>query len=132
MFDVGRSMLDVRCWMFDVGCLMLDVRCWMFDVGCSMLDVRCWMFDVRCSMFFGTWNLELGIWNFPLLFLLLNPPHPLKKPHHRISMLQHFPFVPTLRHTQRIPLRMAQYERSARSQHPREIPIIQKLLRKRR
>jgi hypothetical protein len=23
----------------------------MFDVGCSMLDVRCWMFDVGCSMF---------------------------------------------------------------------------------
>ncbi|PYJ60452.1 MAG: hypothetical protein DME24_09465 [Verrucomicrobia bacterium] len=20
-----------------------DVRRWMFDVGCSMLDVRCWM-----------------------------------------------------------------------------------------
>jgi hypothetical protein len=51
MFDVGCSMLDVRCWMFDVGCSMLDVRCWMFDVGRSMLDVRCSMFDVRCSMF---------------------------------------------------------------------------------
>src|SRR5205814_2269640 len=48
MFDVGCSMLDVRCWMFDVGCWMLDVRCWMFDVGCSMLDVRCWMLDVGC------------------------------------------------------------------------------------
>src|SRR6266536_4756462 len=23
----------LRNWMFDVGCSMLDVRCWMFDVG---------------------------------------------------------------------------------------------------
>jgi hypothetical protein len=65
MFDVGCSMLDVRCWMFDVGCSMfdvgcsmLDVRCWMFDVGCSMLDVRCWMFDVGC------WMLDVGCWMF--------------------------------------------------------------------
>src|SRR2546426_845600 len=72
LFDVGCSMLDVRCWMFGCwffvvgfsmlvfGCSMLDVRCWMFDVGCSMLDVRCWMFDVGCSM------LDVRCWMFLL------------------------------------------------------------------
>src|SRR5438552_2740153 len=65
MFDVGCSMLDVRCWMLDVGCWMLDVRCWMLDVGCWMLDVRCCMFDVGCWMFdVRCWMLDVGCWMF--------------------------------------------------------------------
>src|SRR5436190_14939617 len=43
----------------------------------------------------------------------------LKEPHHRISMLQHLPFAPEIRNTQRIALRMSQHKRTARSQHPR-------------
>ncbi len=47
MFDVGRSMFDVRFLTFDVGRSTFDVRLLTFDAGRSMFDVGRSMFDVR-------------------------------------------------------------------------------------